>query len=650
MRNFLIAAAIWLVSFVPATADQHTGELSRLMGLVAAYDWPRAVSGARRADAITRDIILWHALRGGHGQFKDYQDFLARRPDWPGLPLLRRVGEAAIPPGADPDAVIGYFTGHLPQTGFGSLRLAEALQSRGAGAIAVDEIRRAWLTLDLSAEELATFLSDHQAALAGLVEARLDRTLWQNRLDQAAALIDLLNDEDAALSRARLALMRGEDGVDAMIAALPSEQAASPGLAYARFVWRLRKGRSDDAVDLLLEQSRKTGGLGDAAAWAGKRLDLARIRLQDGKAQRAYDIASTHGLSTGSDYAALEWLSGYIALQSLNQPDRALEHFRRFRIVVDTPISLSRAGYWEGRALEASGQKDAATHAFEFAAEYSTAFYGQLAAARVGLSPSAVLRVEDDVPEFSDTALAQSSVLKAARDLHSAGETALYRRFLRHLAEAGTPPEQAALGRLALEMGEPYTALYIAKYAADHGNMLLKPYFPVIPVPNDLTVDAALIMAVARRESEFNAQAISHANAHGLMQVMPATARDMATELNLEISNADLIESPELNLRIGSAYLAHLVEDFDGYLPAMLAAYNAGPSRATAWRQIGGYGSKNVDRVVDWVEAVPFAETRNYIMRVSEGYQVYRVLMGGDTEWVLPDLLTGRVRVGAGLD
>ena len=180
--------------------------------------------------------------------------------------------------------------------------------------------------------------------------------------------------------------------------------------------------------------------------------------------------------------------------------------------------------------------------------------------------------------------------------------------------------------------------------------MLLKPYFPVIPVPNDLTVDAALIMAVARRESEFNAQAISHANAHGLMQVMPATARDMATELNLEISNADLIESPELNLRIGSAYLAHLVEDFDGYLPAMLAAYNAGPSRATAWRRIGGYGSKNVDRVVDWVEAVPFAETRNYIMRVSEGYQVYRVLMGGDTEWVLPDLLTGRARVGAGQD
>ena len=643
MRNFFQAALFWAVLAFPGHAQTS---LSGLMERVEAFDWSGAVAAARRADPIERDIVWWHALRGGHGTFEQYRAFLARRPDWPGLPLLRQVGEAAIPDSANADDVISYFAPQLPRSARGSLSLAKALVARDAKAIAADEVRRAWLSLDVTDLEAEEFIENYGDVIGPLHDARLNALLWDGRLAQAEAMLPFASAQASELGKARLALMRGEDGVDALIAVLPEEAVLDPGLAHARFIWRIARGRHEDAADLLLVQSARAGGLEVPSAWAANRVSLARRILQGGNARRAYDIAVPHGLSDGSDFAALEWLAGYISLRHLDKPAQALNHFRRFRVAVDTPISLARAGYWEGRAHEALGQKEEAIHAFEFAAEYATAFYGQLAAARIGNEPGRALPLGQDVPTLSDTPLGQSTVLAAALAFHQAGETGLYRRFLRHLAEAGTPPEQAALGQLALEMDEPYTALYLAKYAADHGNVLLSPYFPTIGLPADLPIDPALVLGVIRRESEFNEDAVSRANARGLMQVLPGTGADVAKDIGLAFTTSDLTELPAVNIQLGAAYLAQMAEEFDGYLPAMLVAYNAGPARVRPWQRLPGYKSREIDEMVDWVESVPFAETRNYIMRVSESYQVYRIMLGGDTDWVLPELLTGRAQIG----
>ena len=650
MRKVILAALIWLLALLPASAQSDTERLRAALAQIAAYDWAGATQTAQGGSDLMRDIVAWHALRGGYGSFQDYRDFLARRPDWPGLPLLRRTGEAKIPETAQGSEILSFFSGQLPQTATGSIRLAAALTQAGAGAVAADELRRAWHFLDLTQSEFDQMLLQHADILKGQHAARLDRLLWDQKTAAAEQMLPLVDADQQKLAEARIALLRGEDGVDALIDAVPDRLSDSPGLAHARFVWRLKRDRRDDAISLLLERSERAGGLGIAEAWADKRQDLARISMQDQKADLAYRLASQHGLSSGSDYAALEWLAGFIALRQLDRPERAVEHFRRFRVAVDTPISLGRAGYWEGRALEAAGRADAAFHAYEFAAEFTTSFYGQLAASRIDLPPKATALRGADIPVLSDTPLAESSVLAAARLLHDAGDSGLYRRFLRHLAEAGTPPEQAALGTLALKMGEPYTALYIAKYAADHGNMLIGPYFPtVLELPTGLTVDRALVLAVIRRESEFNAGAISHVGARGLMQVMPGTANDMAREIGVSMQVEQLTSDANLNIRLGSAYLAHLVEDFDGYLPAVAAAYNAGPSRAKNWAGLNGYAHGSLERAIDWVESIPFSETRNYVMRVMEGYQVYRVLLGPDEDWSLPDLLTGRARLpGAG--
>lgn len=644
MKRAITYIFLWVL-WAPtlAVAASKSAVLADAMDKVTARDWPAAITLVEEQDQVTRDIINWYALRGGYGSFEAYRSFLQRRPDWPGLPLLREAGERSIPINTPPSDVISYFAGQLPRTGAGSLRLAQALYEIGAPPIAADEVRRGWLTLALTKSEQATFVSLHGPSLESLHEARLDALLWEGKLGQASEMLDLVKDTPKALAKARLALLRGEVGVDQLIEAVPPQAAADPGLAHSRFVWRMRERRYDDAETLLLQQSTRPDGLGRPAEWGRSRERLARRALQQGRAGRAYLIASTHGLKTGQRYASLEWLAGYIALTKLDDASAAAAHFRRFRIDVFTPISLGRAGYWEGRALEAMGRPAEAQDAYAFGAEFQTSFYGQLAALRLGLPMDPALVGNENYPPLDATPLVSSSVLEAALTLHQAGQKDTYRRFLRHLAEAATPLEQGTLGQLAIDMGEPFTALHIAKYAASLGEVIPRPYFPIPDdMPEKLAVAPELALAIMRRESEFNAGAISHAGARGLMQLMPKTGQLVAKDLDITLSTSDLTEDPALNIRLGTTYLSTLDKKLDGYLPGIAAGYNAGPGRAVRWISAFGDPTTSVEAAVDWIEAIPFDETRNYVMRVLESREVYRArLAGKPVEWSLGKALTG---------
>ncbi|TCO69949.1 lytic transglycosylase domain-containing protein [Rhodovulum euryhalinum] len=630
MRLPFLCLLIALAFPAPGTA---ASPLALAMEDVRADRWDDAWAHARPAGQVARDIVTWRWLRAGQGEFADYVEFLARNPDWPGLDRLRAEGEGKIPGDADPGVVLAYFRDARPVTGAGALRLVQAHAARGEAGDAQAMAVLAWRTLALSEGAQVALLARFRAQLADHHVDRLDAMLWQGQFASARRILPLAPEGWEALAAARIALRDQAPGVDTLIEKVPAALREDAGLAYERFLWRVRKGRNEDAITLLDERSASAAALGRPAEWAGWRRVLARQVLREGDAPLAYRLAARHHLTAGEDYSDLEWLAGFVALRFLDKPETALGHFRKLEAAVETPISLGRAGYWQGRALEALGRADEARAAYARGGVHQTSFYGLLAAEKAGLPMDPALTGTETYPDWRDAPWAESSVLRAALLFHEAGERNLVETFLTRLAETADAQGQRQLAGLALRLGEPHVALRIAKVAAGQGNVMMAAYFPVTELAReDHPVPADLVMAIARRESEFDPVVASGAGALGLMQLMPRTAQAMAEKLNVTYSSKALTADPAYNARLGAAYLAHLVEEFGPNPVLVAAAYNAGPSRAHAWiADRGDPRSAGVD-VVDWIEMIPFRETRNYVMRVTESLPVYRARLSGRPE------------------
>lgn len=632
-RTILTAAALaFWASVVPAGASsQQARALGSAMDAVRASDWDKAVSEGRRAGATGLDIVEWHRLRAGRGDFDEVVDFLRRNPDWPGLDLLRRRSEGKVPYGRRAQEVVAFFAGNPPQTGAGSIALASAYEALGRKGEAEAQVVLAWRTQSMSTGDEASLLQRYGSLLRAHHEARLDMLLWTNETAAAERMLPRVSEGWQRLARARMALRAEAPGVDGLIAAIPAALANDPGLAFERYRWRVRKGRNADAIELAL--SRDPEALGRPEVWAEFRGALIRWALREGRAREAYRVASRHGLSEGSDYAELEWLAGHIALTRLADPTTALRHFQRFRVAVSSPISMGRAGYWEGRAHEALGNAEGAAQAYALGAEHQTSFYGLLAAERAGIPMDPSLTGTKVYPDWRKAAFVSSSVFKAAALLHEAGESRLAARFLAHLSESKDETGVGQLVDFALALGEPNIALTIAKRAAEGGIVVPKGYYPVVDLGvTDPRVPMELALAIARRESEFDPRAISGVGARGLMQVMPGTAQEVTGRLAIEFDNGRLLSDPVYNATIGKAYLAELIGTFGHNYVLVSAAYNAGPSRPIRWMSDNGDPRSGTIDVVEWIEAIPFRETRNYVMRVMESLPVYRARLTGQVQ------------------
>jgi soluble lytic murein transglycosylase len=613
---------------LPAGADT-TQAMRTALELAGAEDWDGALAVA--PSGVGRDVIEWQRLRAGEGRLGEYEDFLQRRPDWPGLPLLREKGEAAVARSDDPARVIAWFKAGPPETGTGAIAYVRALLAAGRAADAETEAMRAWAELPFSADQEAELIGLAPEAVGFVHELRLDTLLWEGRTGEAERMLRRVPKDLQALARARIALQSESKGVTGLIEAVPKAQAGNPGLAYDRFIWRMKKDLYDEAQELILERSTSAETLGRPEAWAERRAVLARYLMRNGKAREAYRVAANHYLPTdsgASNYADLEFLAGFIALRRLDDPGAALKHFQHLLAGVSTPISLARAHYWIGRAEEAAGQDGSAS--FKAAAVHQTAFYGLLAAERLGLSLDAGLIAKPATPDWRGAGFTQSSVLAAVEVLLKAGDLTLAKRFLLHLGESQDDTGLAQMADMALAWDEPHLALLVAKQAAERGLILPHAYYPTPDfVPDGLKVSRALALSIARRESEFDPAARSSADARGLMQVLPGTAKQMATKLGKPFDASKLFSDPAYNVAMGAAYLAEMAEEFGPSIALIASGYNAGPGRPRRW--IGEFGDPrraDVD-VVDWVETIPFAETRTYVMRVAEGVVIYRAKLKG---------------------
>ncbi|WP_099824630.1 lytic transglycosylase domain-containing protein [Oceaniglobus indicus] len=646
MRYFrilaLLLAALCLVA--PASAQQvkprprpaHdlTNGMAAAMDAVRRGSWTSALVAGSRAGPVGRDVIEWHRLRAGLGTFEETLAFLRRRPDWPGLPYLKQRAEKTLPHAGQAPDVIAFFADTTPTTGHGVVSLVNAFRAIGAEGDAQAEAALAWLNLSMTAEAEAVLLAYYGDLLAPLHGARLDAMLWQDAESAARRMLPRLDDAgQTALAEARLALRNDRRDADALLQKVPDELRADSGLAFEVFRRHHANNRDDAATDLIVQRSVSADLLGQPEVWARRRRELARTLMRAGRTEDAYAVASVHWLAPGSDYAELEWLSGYLALRFLDNPEAAQAHFARFRSAVETPISLGRAGYWEGRAHEAAGNAEAAANAYAFGAEYQTSFYGLLAAERAGLPMDPELTGTQVYPPLTGAAFRTSDILEAALILQAAGERDLAERFMVHLAETLTGPELGTLADLAQALGEPHIALMIGKQAASVGLTLPRPYYPVVElgVENN-PVSRELALSIARRESEFNPGVSSGVGARGLMQLMPGTAKDMARKLDLPFSRERLFTDPTYNATLGTAYLAELTERFGNNVVLVSAGYNAGPGRPLRWmEERGDPRAEGVD-VIDWIEHIPFDETRNYVMRVAESLPVYRARLSGQVE------------------
>lgn len=604
--------------------------LASALDAVQAGRWQVAARLAARDGPAAETLIEWYRLLDGRGSVDEVLTFLRENPAWPGLGTLRRRNEELFAR-AGFDDVLEFYQAHPPQTGIGVLNHSRALVARGRVGEAEAGVVLAWRTLDLTGAEHDAFLEAHSDLLAPHHEARLQMALWRGLRD-VQDMLPLVPEKARGLAETRQLIEKRGSGLEKRLKELTDAERRDPGVAHALFNHHIKRGETDEAVRIILRQSRLQGGLGEPGRWAGWRRALARERMRDGAAVTAYELASVHQLVEGSAYADLEWLSGYLALTYLDDPETALGHFTRFREAVETPISLGRAGYWVGRAHDAMGNAEAAGVAYAFGARYQTSFYGLLSAERGGLPPDPSLAGNaPEIPDWRDAPLARDKVFRAGVLALASGRDNLAERLFTHLAGRLDRVGIAQLGQALEELEAPHQQVMVGKAAARRGMIVSAPYYPLHPLHRlDLPVPAELALSIARRESEFDDLVVSGAGAQGLMQIMPATASDVARGLGIKHERRRVLEDWRYNAHLGAAYLEELARRFGGNVVLMAAGYNAGPSRPIRWMtRFGDPRLKGVD-AVDWIEHIPFRETRNYVMRVAESLPVYRARLGLD--------------------
>jgi len=584
-------------------------------------------------------VLVWNYLTAANtpATFNDIKAFLDKHDGWPKREAMLKRAEETMPAQMSAAEIMAWFDRMGgPVSTSGRVRKAEAQMKLGLKDVALQSIRDIWITGNFTkSQEKRYFRTYRKTITADDNKARLERLIWQERYWPARRQIWKVDAKTRKLAIARLWLMKREGNVDKAIADLDKaapELSDHPGLIYERMRWRRRKGRTADAADMLKDLS---GDLERADKWWKERAILARSMLQENQQTKAYDITSRHGLSkdAAAEYSDAEWVSGWIALRFLKDPARGLKHFQNMLSAVSYPISVARGAYWSARAATELGQTQKANAMLQTAAAHPTTYYGQLARARLG--QSIATRIALPAPNDAQTKAFNAHPLKRASSLlWEIGLHDRMRYFVLELANAGdTPGWKRLSAAFAANHGRPDLAIKIAKESERAGMPLGELGYPKLSPPqpkNGADVETPLVLAVIRQESAFYAEAKSHAGARGLMQVMPATAKRVARDNRIPYSRDKLLKDPHYNLIIGQVYLADMINRFDGSYPMALAAYNAGPHRVKRWVKLFGDPRKDEIDIIDWVEMIPYVETRNYVQRVLENLGVYRAHLGGN--------------------
>jgi soluble lytic murein transglycosylase len=614
----------------------------RVKAAVAAYRRGALTEGDAIAaaidDRVARALLEWVAIRSGASliPFARLNAFLQAHPNYPATtPFRRRAEEALIAEKKGPLVIRSFFYAQRPVSPAGRVALAMALKAEGQAEEAAALIRQVWRQDHLGQPlEKAAFEAFDDVLTKADHRLRAERYLFKENASAALRNAARVSGDYLALAKTRLASATSRRPLAASaIASVPA--ALKTDISYA-FLLAQQARRADkpvEAAKALAAVPRDPTLLGSGDDWWTERRLIARKLLDSGDAGRAYEVAAGHGAETTAERIDAEWHAGFVALRFKNDAATALTHFTDAAKLAETPISVARAGYWEGRAAEALGKTELAQAAYERAAEHPVAYYGQLARARLGL-PDLPLR------RSASASLAHLPGHQAVRLLYRIGERDLALTMLADLAQRlDTTPALEAVAAIAQREADARSLLALGKQALQRGFPLDSAAFPISGVPEFPVLgdpmERAIVHAIARQESAFDPKAESHAGARGLMQMMPATARETARRANLPFDWARLGRDALYSAQMGAAHLNDLLKDWRGSYILTFAAYNAGSGNVKKW--IEAYGdprSPDVD-AIDWVERIPFSETRNYVQRVMENLQVYRQRLNQRTAYLI---------------
>ncbi|MCK1510992.1 transglycosylase SLT domain-containing protein [Bradyrhizobium sp. 190] len=592
----------------------------------------------RIADPAAQKLVEWFTLRhpATTATFGRYAAFIAANPEWPSTPLLRRRAEARLWEERSDAATVRGFTGDRPTYAKGKLALARVLLAEGDRDGAARLVRDAWRSDELS-ERLETVALEMFRDLVNRDDhrARMDKRIGAKDLAGAKRAAKRLGDDELAIVKACAAVRAKADKALDALDDVAAEARQDLGYTLCRIQWMLAQDRIDDAARLMLAAAPETMALQDTDQWWRERRWLARKLLDQGKFQTAYQVIRPAALPANEYYRSdFHFMCGWIALRYLDDPATAARHFARIDEGQVNPTVLARAHYWRGRAAEALGQTDAMRASYEAAARYPTAYYGQLARARLGRD-QIELRAPSPVLASADASATDERV-RAADMLYEIGERDVVLYFAADLGEQSSDVALLeALGELTGRRNDARAMLQVGKPSLGRGLPLDHYAFPTIGIPPHRQlapeIEHGMIYSVARTESAFDQRDKSTADAVGLMQVTPEAARDTAKRFGISYDWDRMVSDPVYNTQMGAAELSALLSEYKGNHIMTFAGYNAGRGRVRDWVKAHGDPRDPTVDAVDWVERIPFSETRNYVQRVMENLAVYRVRFGNDT-------------------
>ena len=599
--------------------------------------WTSALKTSKKArDKSIYNFIQWRHLltKGNKASYYEYKAFIDANEDYPRIGRIKYLAEHKLSTDTvSPKKIINWFETNEPLSGFGKMILGESYILLGNKQKGISLIKEGWMTAELNRSELKFYRKKFKKYLNSddYVE-RADYLAWSNKYWDLKRLLRYLPKDYQLLYTARQLLMSKSYGVDNAIAKVPAKFKNDAGLNYDRLKWRRKRGRVDSSLEILLNINNTKDYLVRPDKWWIEREIISRSLIYKKKFELAYKVSSNHALTEGPEYAAAEWMSGWIALSFLNDPLLAKDHFENFYKNVGYPISVSRGAYWLGKTYQKLGERDLAIEWLQKAAGFLTTYYGQLAF--MELNPDKTFELPKDLEvskEYKDYFF-KKELVKTIYLLDELNNDKYSKHILRHLANDNIENGSEILAaQLATSIDRFDFAIQIAKIASYEKRFHNKFNYPIISTPKYINgrkiPETAFILSIIRQESEFDLSANSHAGAKGLMQLMPYTAKVVAKQAKLPYSKSRLTKDAEYNINLGSHYIAGLILDYDGAYPFAIAAYNAGPKRVRYWKKINKNPQKKQIDYINWIELIKFKETRNYVQRVLENYNVYRYIL-----------------------
>ncbi len=605
--------------------------------LMEKRNWNEAQKTAKKAkNKSIYDFIQWNHLitTGNSATFFDYKNFIERIKNYPRMGRVKYLSEHKLSTEImSPNRIIKYFELEKPLSGFGEMVLGESYISSGETNKGINLIKKGWITADLSKTELRSFRKKYKKYLTtDDYIKRADYLAWENKYWDLKRMLRYLPDEQQLLYTARQLLMSKSYGVDNAISKVPSHLKNDAGLNYDRLKWRRKRGRVDSSLEILMKIKNTKDYMIRPDKWWKERSIIARSLIYKKNYTTAYKVTSKHGLTEGPEFADAEWMSGWIALSFLNDPLLAIDHFSKFYENVGYPISLSRGAYWLGRSNEILGNDSEAYKWYNESSKYLTTYYGQLSYLKISPDKPFVLNDLMEVDKNFSENFYKKDLVKIVYLLDELNKDKYTKHVLRYLANENIELGSEVLAaKLATDISRFDFAIQVSKIASYQKRFHNKYNYPIISTPKYINKrkipEAAFILSIIRQESEFDTSANSSAGAKGLMQLMTYTAKTVAKQANMTYSKSRLTKDPEYNINLGSHYIAGLLLEYDGAYPFAIAAYNAGPKRVKYWKKINKNPQKGQIDYVDWIELIKFRETRNYVQRVLENYNVYRYIL-----------------------